>query len=360
MRKPIGFTLAIIGAVLLAAALILKVWVAPQAVKIPDDTKVTTVATGTGSGINLANGQPFIDTPITATRNLSTGKADDDTVIWTMKVKLSDAAGNAVTSYTDRVAVDRDSMKAKSGHGEKVIDDKYGERAVKHEGLTYHFPFHTEKKSYDFFDVNTGKAYPAKYTGTGELDDLDVYTFEQTVPATKIREAQVPGQLLGVAAPQVTLDVFYTNKRKLWVEPTTGWILKAQEAATTTLRMPGTNQDVATVLSTDLTFTDETVDDLADRAEDDKGKIDLVEKTLPLTALIVGGVLLVVGLVLVLTGRRAAPAAGVAAGGPAAATATASPSEVEPAEQTAEEVVQEQAPATEPSADDKPADGKKD
>lgn len=309
MRKTIGIILAGLGVVILAAALVIKVWVAPNAIKLPDDTTVSTAADGTGSGISLTTGQPFKDIPLKATRHLTTEKGDDDTVVWTMKVKLADPTGTALTAYTDRVAVDRENAEAVNDkkYGEKINDERLGQRDVTHEGLTYHFPFDTKKKTYDFFDANTGKAYPASYDSKTTIDDLDVYKFNQEVPATKVREAHVPGALLGVAAPTVTMDVFYSNQRTLWVEPTTGWIVKASEQAKTTLRAPGTAQDAAVILDSDVTFNKKTVDKLVDRAIEDKDKIDIIDRILPIAGLIGGLVLLIVGLLLWFVGRGRSP-----------------------------------------------------
>ena len=53
-----------------------------------------------------------------------------------------------------------------------------------------------------------------------------------------------------------------------------------------------------------LTFDDETVDDLSDRAEDDRDKINLIEKYVPAAALVAGAVLLVLGLVLIFLRRE--------------------------------------------------------
>lgn len=304
MRKTIGIILLALGVIALAAAFIVREWVAPNVVKLPDDTKASSVAEGTGSGFDLATSRPFQDVPLTATRQLTTdtGDSDSDNVVWNMHVKLTDPTGNALTDYRDRVAVDRKKVTAvnEGKYKEQIDDARFGVRKVKHEGYTYHFKFDTGKKDYQFFDANTGKAFPAKYQKEEKIDGTKVYKFTQEIPATKVREAQLPGAAIGSPEPVVTADVYYTNVRNIWVEPTSGWIVKASEDAKTTLRAPGTQQDALVVLANKLTFTDKTVDNLMDRAKNDRDDIKMIQDTVPLWTLIVGIVLVLVGLLLIL------------------------------------------------------------
>ena len=107
---------------------------------------------------------------------------------------------------------------------------------VRHSGVSYKFPFETEKKDYTLWDPNAVFAAPAKFVAEDKIQGLTVYKFVQQVPPTQIRVQEVPGTLVGESAATVQAPVFYTNTRTLWVEPKTGIIVKGNEQNRTTLR----------------------------------------------------------------------------------------------------------------------------
>ena len=53
--------------------------------------------------------------------------------------------------------------------------------ALPHEGLTYRFPFDTEKRTYPFFDPIAQKPYDANYNGEEDVNGLTAYKFTQNV-----------------------------------------------------------------------------------------------------------------------------------------------------------------------------------
>ena len=50
-----------------------------------------------------------------------------------------------------------------------------------HEGLSYRFPFDTEKKTYPYFDPIAQKAFDANYEGEDDVNGLTAYKFVQNV-----------------------------------------------------------------------------------------------------------------------------------------------------------------------------------
>lgn len=56
-------------------------------------------------------------------------------------------------------------------------------------GITYQFPMGTDRKSYDYFDMQILKTQPIDYVGEEEQDGEKVYLFEQTVPPTELYPA---------------------------------------------------------------------------------------------------------------------------------------------------------------------------
>ena len=53
--------------------------------------------------------------------------------------------------------------------------------ALPHDGLSYRFPFDTEKKTYQYFDPIAQKAFDANYEGEEDVNGLTTYKFIQNV-----------------------------------------------------------------------------------------------------------------------------------------------------------------------------------
>ena len=126
---------------------------------------------------------------------------------------------------------------------------------------------------------------PAKYSGTSELDGLELYTFKVDVPTTT---AKVAGDVEGT----------YTTQKTLYVEPRTGSIVNQQQSEKRLL------PDGSTVLDMSLKFTPDTV---AKNVKDGKANVKqltLISVWLPLVGIVVGLLALLAGLLLVLGGSR--------------------------------------------------------
>lgn len=134
-------------------------------------------------------------------------------------------------------------------------------------GLQYFFPFETERRSYQYFDVIAQQSAPLDYVGL----EGETYVFTQTIPAVSLREAaarsfthpadlsdepgsqladselsdaerdrvaqlQVSGPASQFYAPSgtaptgtVVLEPYYAATRTLWVEPRSGTIVNQVE-----------------------------------------------------------------------------------------------------------------------------------
>jgi hypothetical protein len=118
-----------------------------------------------------------------------------DTAVWDVSVVLSTGDGQLVQASIDRVATDRRTAEAVNCCGEAV-----NSVPTRHSGLSYKFPFDTQKQTYQFWDANAKKAVPARYVseedGAGP-DDVQVTSRRST--ATQIQTQEVPGSLVGRA-----------------------------------------------------------------------------------------------------------------------------------------------------------------
>jgi hypothetical protein len=287
MRRLWGGVLLALGVFLVVLAGLLRFYVADRAIETPIDQYATTVAPGPGTYFDPGS-LTEIRADLMATRTVRGDvPASTDTVgVWDVFVAVETGDGVLVRSSLDRVAFDRKTAESVDCCGAAVD----GEQA-RHEGVSYKFPFGTEKQTYSFWDVNSRRAYPARYVSEEQVQDLTVYKFIQQIPAQRIRTAEVPGSVVGERAATVQAPVFYQNTRTVWVEPKSGVIVKGNEQTRTTLRN-SQDQDRVVVLEADLTFDDDTQRQQADLARDGMGKIDLIRLWLPLAALLLGLILL--------------------------------------------------------------------
>jgi hypothetical protein len=297
--RPIGLSLLGLGAFALVAALMVRLFLVPALVKLPLDQTADPIAIGSDVDFfNQGELKQYRGLDATVLQHVvgdpDAEGAGDDVAVWNFGSTMKDADGNQLDASTYRVCLDRHTAEAVDCPSTHVNYD----RDAKITGLTLTFPFGTEKKDYDLFNTTTGKAFPARFDGVETLEGLEVYRFVQTVPETVIKTAEVPGALAGAPdEASVEAEAVYTNVRTMWVEPTSGVMVTAEEHPSVVLRGPeGTTG--ATMLAGDFAGNEQTVADGVARAEDFRGQINLVKMVLPLSLLGVGVLALIAGALL--------------------------------------------------------------
>jgi hypothetical protein len=289
-----GFVLIGLGAFLVSVALLARFYVLDQVRVIPIDQFAQTVAPGAGTYFDPGTlTEKRAD--LVATRRLrgDVAASNDTTGVWDVSVVLETSDGTFVRASLDRVAFDRKSAESVHCCGEAVDGE-----AVRHEGVTYKFPFNTPKEDVLFWDVNARKAYPARYVSEEKIQGLTTDKFIQQVPVHQLTTQEVPGSLVGESAPSVQAPVIYSNTRTVWVEPETGIIVKGSEQAKTTLQ-DSAGQDRVTVLDATLTFDEATQRAQADLAKKSIRKLSAVEWLVPAVGLVLGLAFAAVGWLLV-------------------------------------------------------------
>src|SRR5690606_21117228 len=119
--------------------------------------------------------------------------------------------------------------------------------ALPHEGLTYRFPFDTEKKTYPVFDPIAQQAFDANYSGEEDVNGLTAYKFTQNigfdadgklVEPVKFAslydddadsQATATAKLWGLEGDpeeSITMTRYYAAQRTFWVDPVSGTIVK--------------------------------------------------------------------------------------------------------------------------------------
>jgi Porin PorA len=299
--RRIGFVLAFLGLFLLFFGVFERFYAYPRLKKAPLDQYSQPVATGTGTYFNRSPDK-LREIPGAQLQNVRTVRGDvkagsDEVAVWDSFNSTVDVAdGGVITATQERIALDRVTAQSVQCCGENP----------RHQGLTLKFPFDTKKQSYQFWDGPSNRATDARFIGEEQIEDVKVYRFEQRIGPLTLGTREVPGSLAGDPdADSVMTDIVYSNVKTIWVEPTTGIIVKAQQDVAQVLETPDGNQ-VLTLLDGVLTYNDATVKANADDAADGAGQLRLLGMILPLGAALAGLVLLVVGLVLLRApeGRR--------------------------------------------------------
>jgi hypothetical protein len=303
MARRVGFVLVFVGLFLLFFGLFERFYAYPRLKKAPLDQYSSPVATGTGTYFNRS---PDKLAEVTGAQLMNkrivrgdVAAGTDEVAVWDSFNSTIDTADQGVITATqERIALDRVTAQSVQCCGENP----------RHQGLTLKFPFDTEKTSYQFWDGPAQRALPAVFTRTETLNGVDVYRFEQRIGPLDVGDQEIPGTLAGDPdTPSVQTNVVYTNLKTLWVEPTTGIIVKAQQDATQVLETPGGEQ-VLTLIDAVLTYDEATVEQNADDAASGANRLRLLGTILPIAALLLGLIAVAAGLVLLRSpeGRRVA------------------------------------------------------
>ena len=276
MRRIAGLVLVVLGAALLGMAVLSRVYLADQLVVTPIDQYAQTTAVGPGRWLDGATGQEETG-DLTAIRTVKgdVEASSEDVAVWDVSVVLQTGTGTMVRTTLDRVATDRTTAEAVKCCGESADGEP-----VEHSGVSYKFPFGTEKRDYTLWEPNSRKAYPAKYVAEEQVQDLTTYKFIQ----------QVPGQEL----IRNNTAVWFETTRTVWVEPQSGVIVKGSEQASSTLG----DASGRTIVEFDVTFNEQTQQSQAKLAREAITSIRLVSLWIPVLGVILGLILLVAGVVL--------------------------------------------------------------
>ena len=332
MKARLGAVLFGIGVLLLAVAAGTAYYVAPSVTKLPYDLtfcnaenkpdgclKPSVAVAENATFMQVVGGKPTIQTgtlkattevvpQASTTEKEMTGDLAGEAVVWQAygRVVRTDN-GSDVSLYSAELALDRETAAARKW--DKQYLDTDGEASendsVTFEGQTYKFPFNAAKKDYRYFDRDLRKALPIKFDGTEKISGTEAYRYVQTIPETELNTPS--GSLTALAnalAPGATTGkVTYTNTRTIWVEPTSGNFVKVREQQKKNF-VPDQGSTVA-LLDADFSYDAATIANSVKSAGETRDKLQLISRTLPIALAVLGALLLLVGLWLIVAGRRA-------------------------------------------------------
>jgi hypothetical protein len=317
MRRIAGFVLLGLGAFLLAMAGLLKWYAYPTLAVVPLDQDSVTISTGEGmTYFSAADRVEKTDTLTSTLRTIGDVKAAEDqgdnVAVWDKSTVTTTSDGTVISAGTIRVGFDRNTAEAVN-----CCDENTDDEPTEFKGLTFKFPFDTQKHSYDFWDDDLGKAVAMQYDGIEKIDGLTTYRFTQTIEPTQIGTINLPSSVLGeTPGSMLSAEEWYGNQRTYWAEPETGVIIDAEENPNSTFKYNGEERVVATRGTTG--YDDDQVQANIDEYKSKAGQLHLVRSILPLAGLILGLVLLLAGAAVVALRRSresGAPDAAASGGG---------------------------------------------
>ncbi|MFE1594358.1 DUF3068 domain-containing protein [Nocardia sp. NPDC058705] len=329
VRRLIACILVGLGALLLAAAVMIPTYTVGKVAKTPLDLRITTVAKSVpgeeslvldAKSLTATEGAATVNTnvPLVSQRFLTVEEPSDSSEMTvqagqTLRRDDQDPKDGLLTASVDRVTIDRVTgapIDASPNGSIAVAQDPKSGAEIPTEqqrhGLQYRFPIGTEKKSYPYFDLNARATHDIDFVEESQINGVPVYHFRQTIPVTNMWDVvKHPSYQLALPAAKwgldgtepVTMTRFYTNTRDVWVEPRTGAVLKGGENIHMYYGRTAGQVDV-TVLKSHLVFDEETIDAQMAVTQESLDKLDLYGKTLPIILGILAALLLIGGAVL--------------------------------------------------------------
>lgn len=384
MKRVFGSIILGLGVFLLVLAPMLMFYVAPKLAVAPLD--VDSVTTGTGVMIKKLNPAKIADFPniydtnfpIKSTRytrgDVQASEQEqakkDNVAIYDTFSRINEAEGaqTLLTASTSRYAFNRVNSQLVNCCGANVAD-----QTVNFTGLMpLKLPFNVGKTTQNVWDDTLGTTIPYEFVGEEQLYGHTVYKYAAKVPPTQVAGDKpfitLPAKTLGLPGTgDVDLYAYQSYDNTYLAVPATGELQGGGQHQVQTLRVKGSDQDVATVFDADV--KGDTSQAAVDKAFQTADMLTLIKGTVPLVSAILGIILIIVGFLMVRRpkaaagatgggGSSAAPVAAAAAGGAATAAAVkpatptpATPKPAAPATDAATEATKPATDAAKPATD---------
>lgn len=334
-----------LGAALLIAALLLTTYTKGKIAKIPLTLDTTLVSEGTATAFDPASllAEKFSvdrNVPVAMQQQMSV-EAPSNAEVVTLQVGTSlrrtdrQQDTGLLLAMVDTVTMNRSTALAVSSDNNpggsvqkpRGMEDQKPPTSVAlpHEGLTYRFPFDTEKKTYQMFDPIAQKPFDANYDGEEDVNGLTTYRFTQNVgydadgklvepvkyaslyeddvDSTVKARASVWG-VPGEPDEEITMNRFYAAQRTFWVDPVSGTIVKATDHGYQYYARDALKPEV-TYVDYKVTSTESTIESQVASARDERDRVALWSRVLPITFTALGLVTLIGGALLAYFALRA-------------------------------------------------------
>ena len=333
MLRLAALTIMGLGAALLTAAVLLTTYTAGKIQKIPLNIDKTLVSSGSGTALDPASLQatrfvidkniPLVSQQAVTVETPANAQVVTFQIGTTVRRTDKQQDNGLLLAMVDTVTLNRHTAEAVSdderpgGSVQKprtMEDDKPSTNiALPHEGLAFRFPFDTEKKSYPFFDPIAQKPFDANYDGEDDVNGLTTYRFTQNVgydadgklvepikyaslyDKNEDGEVTARAELWGLPGDPyepVTMTRFYAAQRTFWVDPVTGTVVKAEEHANHYSARDPLRPEMA-LADYKVTSTEQTVESQVASARDERDRLALWSRVLPISLAATGLVALI-------------------------------------------------------------------
>lgn len=307
----------VLGLLLVVAAPILRYWVAPalaQSPMVPGGNGFATY-TSTGTITELFDLEAAQEGPlpqaIPVVRTITTRgvpAASQEAQSEGYNVSVADSVDRIVTD-DGRIVADLAFRLAADRHSQALVDccgARVGgvEVVMAGAGNPLRLPWFTPERTYPYFDTSLLAPVEMTFIGTERIGDVEAMKFQQTTPPTPVGTVPVPGQLVSSEQDTVSLVRTHAVNRTLWVDGTTGIVLRSAERVRETLREES-GPDVVTLLSMGVASTPEQEAAALAQARTEAQPVLWAYVYGPALCLGIGSILLVAGLVGVALGARA-------------------------------------------------------
>jgi hypothetical protein len=312
----------VLGVVLVVSAGVVRWAVAPAVTRLPGTTDTLRTYTGTASTVinpSLLTGTLYgpallHNQPVNVLHRITVidTKGDNALVLENKKVTLQN---RAIADVTHRYAVDRKTIGSGSGFSDVTAQT----------GVTFNWPIHTEKQNYTGWVSDTQTTTQLVYSGEATRGGVKTYVFKATGPAARITDPAelkgLPASLskatlntmtpsLGLSTDQlkqlstvesklpdpVPFGYLFSATSTYWVAPDSGLVVDvaSHEVRTSGFVVDGQVVPVGPVLDFSYTSPPLTLQAAASDAKDKASQMKLISSTIPLGALVSGGVLILV------------------------------------------------------------------
>ncbi|ASW92449.1 hypothetical protein A5626_20180 [Mycobacterium marseillense] len=325
-----------LGAALLIAALLLSTYTTSRITKVPLDLDATLVGDGTGTALDsasLSTDHVVVNqnVPLVSQQQISVespANADVVTLQVGSSLRRTDKQKDSglLLAIVDTVTLNRKTALAVSDDAHtggsvqkpRAVNDENPPTAMplRHDGLSYRFPFHTEKKTYPYFDPIAQKPFDVNYDTEEDVNGLTTYKFTQNVgyngdgklvapvtypsllagneDAKQTTSASMWGVQGGDPNEQITMTRYYAAQRTFWVDPVSGTIVKQTEHADHYFARDPLKPEL-TLAEYKVTSNEDTVESQVNAARDERDRLALWSRVLPITFTAVGLIALVGG-----------------------------------------------------------------
>jgi hypothetical protein len=253
---------------------LLRVYVAPRFARLPLDPGISVSAVGPGVYLDPLTSRE-VTTRLTRSTTVSGAIADGtaSTANWTATTQLTNARGELVARWSDVIRLNRTS-----GQALRCCDNAVTSR---HVGLGYAFGPGAERRGYPWFDPLVGRAFTAEFVGRDRINGLATYRYACRAAGVVVSAAALPPGL-----GQQTGSVRYDGLRTVWVEPSTGVVVREVDDQRLTADADTTHARV--LLDASLAWSAHSTSSAVRTARDHRRTLRLLELYGPIAALSLG------------------------------------------------------------------------